>query len=80
MGQALSEAARRQGTTAEAHLEVDTGMGRAGVGVDDAPALLSALDALPHLRVTGLATHFARADEDEADAHAQYAQFAAPAP
>ena len=76
MGRALADAARAQGVTAQAHLEVDTGIGRAGAALDDAPALLAALDALPGLHITGLATHFARADEDAGDAQAQYAQFA----
>lgn len=77
MGRALSEAGRAQGQTAEAHLEVDTGIGRAGVQADDAPALLRLLDTLPNLRVTGLATHFACADEDVTDAQAQYVRFTA---
>lgn len=76
MGQALSEAARTQGLEAQAHLEVDTGIGRAGVQASNAPALLRALDALSHLRITGLSTHFACADEDLSDAEKQYAEFA----
>ena len=75
MGQALSDAARAQNTLAEAHLDLDTGIGRAGVQTADAPALLAALDALPHLKITGLATHFADADDNPADAHAQHALF-----
>lgn len=75
MGRALARAADSQGMTAEAHVEVDTGIGRAGMKLDDAPRLLSELDALPGLRVTGLATHFASADEDPADANAQHALF-----
>ena len=77
MGCALADAARARGVTASAHLEVDTGIGRAGAALGDAPPLLASLDALPHLQIVGLATHFARADEAEADARAQYAQFAA---
>lgn len=76
VGKALSNAAQILGGIAEAHLEVDTGIGRAGVQTAYAPALLRALDALPHLRITGLATHFASADEDIRDAEAQYARFA----
>ena len=75
MGCALAGAAREQGVTASAHLEVDTGIGRAGAYLSDAKRLLTMLDALPGLRVTGLATHFARADEDLCDAQAQYALF-----
>lgn len=76
MGQALSEAAQEQNVTASAHLDLDTGIGRAGVQPDDAHALLSALDGLPSLSVTGLSTHFASADEDLVDAHTQWAGFA----
>ncbi|MBV9851280.1 MAG: alanine racemase [Armatimonadetes bacterium] len=77
MGCALANAARARGVTAQAHLEADTGIGRAGALLGDVPRLLAALDALPGLRVTGLATHFARADEDLDDAQAQYGEFAA---
>ena len=75
MGLALSQAAAEQRVTASAHLDVDTGIGRAGVQPPDARALLSALDALPHLQITGLATHFADADDNPADAHVQHALF-----
>lgn len=76
-GGTISEAALAHGQTATVHLEVDTGMGRSGVALADAKALLSALDSLPGLHVTGLATHFASADDDACDARAQYALFAA---
>ena len=75
MGQALSAAAVAQDTAAAAHLDLDTGIGRAGVQLADASALLTALDGLPGLRVTGLATHFADADDNPADAHRQHALF-----
>ena len=75
IGQALSAAARDQNAAAEVHLDVDTGIGRAGVQVADAPALLAALDDLPHVKVTGAATHFAAADDSPADAHAQHELF-----
>ena len=42
MGCALADAARAQGVTAQAHLEVDTGIGRAGAAVNDALPLLAA--------------------------------------
>jgi alanine racemase len=75
LGQALAHAAQALGTRAEAHLEVDTGIGRAGVRWDAAAALLSQLDALPGLQITGLATHFASADDDPEDAARQDALF-----
>jgi len=73
---ALSEAARALGVITDVHLDVDTGIGRAGIQVADAPAFLAMLDRLPGLRVTGLATHFASADEDLVDVHEQWALFA----
>lgn len=77
LARAISDNAASAGQTATIHMEVDTGMGRAGVALSSAELLLSALDALPNLRVTGLATHFANADEDACDAKSQYAQFVA---
>ena len=76
MGQALSAAARDLDLTAEAHLDVDTGIGRAGVPPSEAAAILAALNRLPNLIITGLATHFASADEDPVDAQAQHDLFA----
>lgn len=73
---ALSEAASVLGIVADVHLDIDTGIGRAGVQASEALAFLAALDALPGLRVTGVATHFASADEDPADAEKQHTLFA----
>jgi alanine racemase len=75
MGQALSEAARAQNITATAHLDLDTGIGRAGAQPADAPLLLAQLDSLPNLQITGLATHFADADDNPADAQCQHELF-----
>ena len=72
---ALSEVASALGVVADVHLDVDTGIGRAGVSLPDVPTFLRALDALPNLRLTGLATHFANADEDPADACGQHLVF-----
>jgi alanine racemase len=74
--QALSEAACALGMVADVHLDVDTGIGRAGMRPERARDLLAALDALPGLRASGVATHMASADEDPADARAQHALFA----
>ncbi len=75
MGQALSEAGLEQGVMAQAHLDIDTGMGRSGAAPQDAVALLAALDRLPTLQITGLTTHFARAEDDPEDALAQHQIF-----
>jgi len=75
MGEALANSAKALGGSAEAHLDIDTGIGRAGVQPAEALDILDTLDRLPNLTVTGLATHFASADEDPDDARAQHALF-----
>ena len=47
------------------HLKVDTGMHRVGCSPDDAPNLVAAVQARPELRLEGICTHFAVADEPE---------------
>jgi alanine racemase len=59
---ALEAAARARGTTARAHLKVDTGMGRLGVLPVDVPAFLEAARACRHVELEGLCSHFANAD------------------
>ncbi len=75
LARALSEAGQKQNLAVSAHLDIDTGIGRAGVLVSEAAALFSAMRSLPFLRVTGIATHFAEADEDAEDARRQNALF-----
>ena len=61
---ALAAVARRRGRTIDAHLKIDTGMGRLGVAEAEAPAL--AEDAgRAGVAIVGLMTHFACADTDE---------------
>ena len=55
-------AARSAGVTAEAHLKVDTGMGRIGVLPQDLAALLEHARVRPEVRFSGLCSHFANAD------------------
>ena len=59
-------AAARADRTIAVHVKIDTGMGRAGVWQEEAPALFTALAAAPHLRLAGVFTHFASPDEDAA--------------
>ncbi len=59
-------AAARADRTIAVHVKIDTGMGRAGVWHEEAPALFTALAAAPHLRLAGVFTHFASPDEDAA--------------
>lgn len=59
--EALARQARRPGVAPEIHLEIDTGMGRAGVQPEEACTLYR--QAVQHgLCVSGLCTHFADAD------------------
>jgi alanine racemase len=58
----LAAAARARGTVAEAHVKLDTGMGRIGVLPHELPALIEHLRGRPEVRITGLCSHFANAD------------------
>jgi alanine racemase len=59
---ALAAAARSAGVIAEAHLKLDTGMGRIGVLPAELPALLAHARSVREVRLTGLCSHFANAD------------------
>ncbi len=60
---ALEAEAERRGVTVEAHLKVDSGMGRVGFRPEELPAVLTALARSPHIRVTGLFSNLASADD-----------------
>src|SRR5206468_1401776 len=49
------------------HVKVDTGMHRVGVAPDGALTIAEAVGSHPELRLQGLYTHFAVADEPERD-------------
>ena len=59
----LNAAAEGRGTVASIHVKVDTGMGRVGVRYDQVREFADALSQLNHLRLEGLMTHFASADD-----------------
>ena len=63
---ALAAVARRRGRTIDAHLKVDTGMGRLGVAEAEAPGL-AAEAGRTGVAIVGLMTHFACADTDDPD-------------
>lgn len=69
--EALDAAARAAGVVADAHVKIDTGMGRLGVRYDEAAEFAERLRALRSLRVDGLMTHFAAADEPHRDCFTQ---------
>jgi len=55
---------------------IDTGMTRPGVPAGQAPQLIAAARAAPHVKLTGLYTHLAAADEaDKTSARGQLAAF-----
>lgn len=60
---ALSSRASALGVEANVHVKVDTGLGRNGLLPDEVLEFVRGIKALPHLRVEGLWTHFATADE-----------------
>jgi alanine racemase len=63
MIEALDRAARERGAIADVHLKIDTGMGRLGVRFDGFSDFAVALKKFENVRVDGLMTHFAAADE-----------------
>src|SRR5262249_45649536 len=72
LARACSDAAVAAGRPVRCHVEVDTGMGRAGVREDEVEPFLERLAALPGLRLASLYTHFPDADaQDLAFSHAQ---------
>ncbi|MEK6282839.1 MAG: alanine racemase [Acidobacteriota bacterium] len=61
--EAIDRAARERGEVADVHVKVDTGMGRLGVRFDEVAEFVAALKRFANVRVDGLMTHFAAADE-----------------
>ncbi len=59
---AIEAEAERRGKTVDAHLKVDSGMGRVGFRPEELPALLTAAARSPHVRITGLFSNLASAD------------------
>ncbi|MFT3923693.1 MAG: alanine racemase [Myxococcales bacterium] len=62
---AIDECAARMGRSARVHLKIDTGMERIGVHWYSAEKLLEASLSKRHLKIEGVFTHFANADEAE---------------
>lgn len=64
---AAAEAVGTRRAPVGVHLKIDTGMHRVGADPADAPDLAKAIRAAPALRLEGLWTHLASADEPEQD-------------
>ena len=61
---AMNQAARDAGLTADVHVKIDTGMGRLGIRFDQLNEFVTALKEFDNVRIDGLMTHFAAADDD----------------
>ena len=64
-GRALQAAAQARGTRVRYHLKIDTGMHRLGLRHENLPWTVPEILASPSLRLEGVYTHFATADEPE---------------
>ena len=71
MIQAFDRAAKDAGVVADVHLKVDTGMGRLGIKCDEVSKFLEALKKFENIRLDGLMTHLAAADDP---AHEDFTQ------
>ena len=66
MADAISGTAVRLGKTAHFHIKIDTGMGRIGFPVSEESAdIIERISRLPNVRLEGMFTHFAKADETD---------------
>jgi alanine racemase len=61
----LNDTAGREGVVFPVHIEVDTGMGRAGVSWKRAVSFIRDVASLPDLLVEGVFSHFSSADEED---------------
>lgn len=66
IARAFDRAAREMNATVNAHVKVDTGMGRLGLLPDEALPFFRSLRGLDRLQIEGVFTHFSVADEDPA--------------
>ncbi|HNR93293.1 MAG TPA: alanine racemase [Kiritimatiellia bacterium] len=67
-GMALALAARKFGRDLEAHIKIDTGMGRLGLPWERAPDMIRRLAKEPGLNITGMCSHFAKVEPAEPEA------------
>jgi alanine racemase len=63
MIEALDRAAKDAGATVDVHVKVDTGMGRLGVRWDELGPFVAELKRFDNIRVDGVMSHFAAADD-----------------
>jgi alanine racemase len=63
MIESLNQAALDAGVVADAHLKIDTGMGRLGIRFDELTEFAGQLDRFRNVRIDGLMSHLAAADD-----------------
>ncbi len=61
---AFSTAAIACGRVARVHVKIDTGMGRLGMSPERAVEVIESMRALPGVRIEGIYTHYASAEDD----------------
>ena len=71
----FSRIAKKLERIVNAHVKIDTGMGRLGVPPEHATELLNAIARLPNLHAVGLYSHFASAESDAVFSRRQRNQF-----
>jgi alanine racemase len=67
MIESLDRAARDSGVVADVHVKIDSGMGRLGVRADALSEFCDAITRFKNIRVDGLMTHLAAADDPNRD-------------
>ncbi|RJO65343.1 MAG: alanine racemase [Candidatus Omnitrophota bacterium] len=76
LARALNEKARALKKKINVHIKVDTGMGRLGILVNQAPEFVKMINRrFAHLRIEGLFTHFPSADTDKKFTQKQIVSF-----
>ena len=65
LAESLDRYAFEHGLTIDIHVKIDTGMGRVGIRYEDATDFANELKEMKNLRVAGLLTHFASADDPD---------------
>lgn len=72
----INEFAANKGLIKNIHLKLDTGMGRLGIRPQDVLLLVQELSGARHIRIEGLLSHFAEAeDEDKSFSKKQLGEF-----
>jgi alanine racemase len=63
MIESVNQAASDAGVVADVHVKIDTGMGRLGIRFDELTNFVSKLDRFRNVRIDGLMSHLAAADD-----------------